>query len=196
MKRMLEQLRVSFVLTALLCVVSGVVLMIWPDTSARVVCMLVGIVLLVMGIMQLVRFFGAPAGTLIRQINLLMAIILAAVGVWILFRPDFLIGLIPIIMGILLILHGLYDLQQAVFLIRAKYSYRWLALALSLVTVALGAVLIWNPFEAMNVMIMFMGGFLIYDGLSDLWILSRARRFAEKVRDAVEDEMALYQEEP
>ena len=55
-------------------------------------------------------------------------------------------------------------------------------------------VLIWNPFEAMNIAVKFIGVFLVFDGVSDLWIFSRARRVTKIIRDAVENGMdgSLY----
>ena len=98
------------------------------------------------------------------------------------------------IVGIIIILHGIYDLQQAVYLCRAKYSFWWLALLFAVLTVAFGGVLIWNPFEAMNIAVKFIGVFLVFDGVSDLWIFSRARRVTKIIRDAVENGMdgSLY----
>ena len=111
-----------------------------------------------------------------------------------LLKPEFVIRLIPVIVGIIIILHGIYDLQQAVYLCRAKYSFWWLALLFAVLTVAFGGVLIWNPFEAMNIAVKFIGVFLVFDGVSDLWIFSRARRVTKIIRDAVENGMdgSLY----
>ena len=60
---------------------------------------------------------------------------------------------------------------------------------------AFGGVLIFNPFEAVEMVVRMIGIFLIYDGLSDIWILSRVskvKRNKEKIIDAkfvdIEDE--------
>ena len=94
-----------------------------------------------------------------------------------------------LIVGIILVLHGFYDLQQAVFLGRAKYGFWWLVLLLAGLTIVLGGILLWNPFEAMSIAIKFIGVFLVFDGVSDLWIFSRARRITRQIRETVEDSM-------
>ena len=94
-----------------------------------------------------------------------------------------------LIVGIILVLHGFYDLQQAVFLGRAKYGFWWLALLFAGLTIVLGGILLWNPFEAMSIAIKFIGVFLVFDGVSDLWIFSRARRITRQIRETVEDSM-------
>lgn len=46
----------------------------------------------------------------------------------------------------------------------------------------------------MNIAVKFIGVFLVFDGVSDLWIFSRARRVTKIIRDAVENGMdgSLY----
>ena len=194
MKDFMQELKLNFILTALFCIVCGVVLFVWPDVSARIVCMVLGAILVLMGAVYLVSFFSSPAGSFMKHIHLLLTICFVAIGVWILLKPEFVIRLIPVIVGIIIILHGIYDLQQAVYLCRAKYSFWWLALLFAVLTVAFGGVLIWNPFEAMNIAVKFIGVFLVFDGVSDLWIFSRARRVTKIIRDAVENGMdgSLY----
>ena len=40
--------------------------------------------------------------------------------------------------------------------------------------------------EAVNTVIMLIGIFLIYDGISDLWIISRVSKTAREIRETVE----------
>ncbi len=189
MKEWLRELKFHFAMNAGFCIVCGVILFLWPAMSTRIACMALGAILLVMGVIHLLNFLGTPSGMLMRQVELALTIVFAAVGIWILLKPDFVASLIPIIMGILLITHGVNDLRQAVYLMREKYDYCWLAFALSLLTLAAGAVLIWNPFGAISLAVKFIGAFLVYDGVSDLWIMSAAHRVGKAVRRAVEEEI-------
>ena len=53
---------------------------------------------------------------------------------------------------------------------------------LGLVTLGFGVLLIFNPFEAVETLVMFIGIFLIYDGVSDIWIVSRVSRVAKYLK--------------
>lgn len=158
MKNFVQELKLNFILTALFCILCGAVLFVWPDMSARIACMVLGAILVLMGIIYFVSFLSTPSGTFIKQVHLVLTIVFVVIGVWILLKPDFVIGLIPVIVGIILVLHGFYDLQQAVFLGRAKYGFWWLALLFAGLTIVLGGILLWNPFEAMSIAIKFIGG--------------------------------------
>ena len=55
----------SVVFTALFCILCGIVLFVWPDMSARIVCMVLGAILVLVGVIYLVSFFSTPPGTFI-----------------------------------------------------------------------------------------------------------------------------------
>lgn len=59
MKDFMQELKLNFILTALFCIVCGVVLFVWPDVSARIVCMVLGAILVLMGAVYLVSFFSS-----------------------------------------------------------------------------------------------------------------------------------------
>ena len=94
------------------------------------------------------------------QISLIAGIILAVLGGWIILNPQILIMVIPVVMGVIVAVHGVHNLLQALELFKNEYSKWWVALLLGAVTVGLGVLLIFNPFEAVNTVIMLIGIFL------------------------------------
>ena len=186
MYQFLKNLKMNYVVSAIVCIVFGLTLVIWPDISSKVVCIGVGIVLLLSGIANLITYFGEKDRNLMTQISLIAGIILAVLGVWIILNPQILIMVIPVVMGVIVAVHGVHNLLQALELFKNEYSKWWVALLLGAVTVGLGVLLIFNPFEAVNTVIMLIGIFLIYDGISDLWIISRVSKTAREIRETVE----------
>lgn len=186
MGNLLKRLKTNIVISAMLCVALGIVLVVWPDLSMKVVCIAIGAVLLIGGGVRLAVYFSMKDGSMYAQMNLIMGIVLAVVGIWILMKPDKVLAIIPIIVGIVIALHGINDLQQAVTLCRDKYDKWWVALILGLLTIGFGVLLICRPFEALDTAVMLIGTFLIYDGLSDIWIVSRIYQTAKALRQAAE----------
>lgn len=186
MKEKIKEIKLNYILSSLLEIAGGVVLFIWPDLSLQVVCRLVGAILIIMGLVHLVRFWGAKQGTLMRSLEMLLAIVFAAVGVLIFLNPEFVVSLVPLIMGVILVLHGLYDLRQVLQMGKAKYHYWWIALILAVLTAAGGVVLVWNPFGTVSLAIKVIGGLLVYDGISDLWIVTETRRAQKDFAMALE----------
>lgn len=186
MGNLLKKLKTNVVISAVLCILLGLVLAIWPGMSMHIVCITVGSVLIIGGLMRLVESFIARDGSMYTQLNMIVGIIFAVVGIWIVVKPEKVLAIIPIIMGIVIALHGLNNLQQAVSLCQGKYDKWWIALILGLVTVGFGALLIFRPFAALDTAVTLLGIFLVYDGVSDLWIVSRISRTARELRQEVE----------
>ncbi|MDE7258771.1 MAG: DUF308 domain-containing protein [Lachnospiraceae bacterium] len=186
MGNLLKRLKTNIVISAILCVVLGIVLVVWPDLSMQIVCIAIGAVLLIGGGVRLAVYFTNKDGSMYAQMSLITGIVLAVVGVWILMKPDKVLAIIPIIVGIVIVLHGINDLQQAVSLCKDKYDKWWVALILGMLTIGFGVLLICRPFEALDTVVMLIGLFLIYDGLSDIWIVSRIYRTAKALKQEAE----------
>lgn len=184
--KFLKRLKTNIVISALLCILLGIVLVVWPDLSIQVVCTAVGAVLLIGGGVRLAVYFMSRDGSVYAQMNLIMGIILAVVGVWILLQPDKVLAIIPIIVGIVIILHGANNLRQAFTLCRDKYDKWWVVLILGLLTVGFGVLLVLRPFEALDTVVMLIGISLIFDGISDIWIVSRIYRTAKILKQEAE----------
>lgn len=179
-------MKTNVVASSLLCVALGLVLLLWPGLSIKIVCTAVGAVLIMSGVIRIMEYFFVRDGSMYSQINLIFGIVLSAVGIWIVLSPEKVLSLIPIILGIVITLHGLHNIKQAIGLCRDQYDKWWIALLLGIVTVGVGVLLICRPFAAIDTMVMLIGVFLIYDGLSNVWIVSRISRAAKILRQEAE----------
>ena len=90
------------------------------------------------------------------------------------------------VLGLILIVHGVIDLQGALNLRAGHARHWWPAFLIALITLALGALILWNPFASINALLMLVGIALIYDGISDLLILFQLTRTFRKVQQGVE----------
>lgn len=150
MEGLLKKIKTNVVVSSALCVILGLVLVLRPGMSMRIVCTAVGVVLIVSGVMRMIAYFTARDGSLYSQANLIFGIVLAVVGVWIVMKPDKVMAIIPIIVGIVIAIHGLHNLQQAAELWRDKYDRWWVALILGVLTVGFGVLLVCRPFAAID----------------------------------------------
>ena len=92
-----------------------------------------------------------------------------------------------VIIGVVVLIHGVHNVIQAIDLQKENYDKWWIALLFGILTVIFGGVLVYNPFGAVEMVVRMIGIFLIYDGASDMWILSRVfkvKRDKEKIIDA------------
>lgn len=171
-----EQRRSSIVM-AVLTLLLGLLLVLAPNRSIRLLCGLLGAALLLVGL-SYVRSW-ADVGR--RQAGvprwfLLPGLLLAALGLWLLTSPGSVIVLIQFSVAAVLIFHGVIDLQGAVSLARLGIPNWWVDLVLAVLTVVLGGVVLLNPFGTMEAMTMLIGASLVYDGASDLYLIYRVSK--------------------
>ena len=87
----------------------------------------------------------------------------------------------------MIIIHGLVDLQAALNIKRGGYEKWWVSLILALVTIVLGTLILVDPFSALDALLILIGIVLVFDGISDLYIILRISKVFHEVKDAVED---------
>ena len=190
----IKSLKVHYSLSAVICVILGIVLLVWPGQSTQVVCMVLGIVLGGFGLIQIILYLATKEKTMVSHSMMMLGVVLAVIGGWIVLKPETIIKAVPMIVGILIVIHGFHNAVQAIDLKKMQYDNWWVALLLSLLTVALGVVLICNPFTIVDTVVRIIGAFLVYDGLSDMWILSRVFK-TKKNREKIIDTDAVIVDE-
>lgn len=190
----IKSLKVNYSLSAVICVILGIVLLVWPGQSTQVVCMVLGIVLGDFGLIQIILYLATKEKTMVSHSMMMLGVVLAVIGGWIVLKPETIIKAVPMIVGILIVIHGFHNAVQAIDLKKMQYDNWWVALLLSLLTVALGVVLICNPFTIVDTVVRIIGAFLVYDGLSDMWILSRVFK-TKKNREKIIDTDAVIVDE-
>ena len=190
----IKSLKVNYSLSAVICVILGIVLLVWPGQSTQVVCMVLGIVLGGFGLIQIILYLATKEKTMVSHSMMMLGVVLAVIGGWIVLKPETIIKAVPMIVGILIVIHGFHNAVQAIDLKKMQYDNWWVALLLSLLTVALGVVLICNPFTIVDTVVRIIGAFLVYDGLSEMWILSRVFK-TKKNREKIIDTDAVIVDE-
>ena len=166
-----EGMKKNYFISAILTIALGAVLVIWPDWSGRILCYLLGAALILMGGIQLIVCIRAERIGFYSKFSMLMNIILILLGVWVCIRPDTVLSLVPVIIGIVLLIHGCMDLQFTMDIKHAGSGKWWIALIFALVTLTLGVFLVMHPFLAFEITMLIIGIGLLYDGISDLVLM-------------------------
>ena len=166
-----EGMKKNYFISAILTIALGAVLVIWPDWSGRILCYLLGAALILMGGIQLIVCIRAERIGFYSKFSMLMNIILILLGVWVCIRPDTVLSLVPVIIGIVMLIHGCMDLQFTMDIKHAGSGKWWIALIFALVTLTLGVFLVMHPFLAFEISMLIIGIGLLYDGISDLVLM-------------------------
>lgn len=199
MRTFVEEMKHNYFISALLTVIMGVVLVMWPDNAGRFMCYLLGAALIIMGVVQLVICIRAGRLGFYSKFSMLMDMVLILLGIWVCVTPNAILALVPIVIGIVMIIHGCMDLQYTVDIKNAGASKWWIALISALITLGLGIFLVLHPFLAFEITMLVIGIGLLYDGISDLVLMIVAeytqRKSDKRMRDFAENVESIHDED-
>lgn len=190
MKEKLKGYRTSRILFSLGAIALGIIFLVWPSTSLIVLARIVGAVLTIGGVIGVINFF-MDKNAVYKSFLLVVGICMIVVGIWIIRSPGNLVRLIPIVFGILVLVSGVTNIAETIDLSRNRYSMWWLSLIFGIITILFGVLLITKPGSVASFITQLVGISLIFDGVSDLWIVSRVSKAAKVVKDAVQDAEAV-----
>ena len=176
MRETFKKVKADIMLSALLCAVLGAVLLIWPEATIDLVCKILAVGLIIMGAVLITSYFTNKS---IHPFAGALGLLLVLVGVWVFIRPDSIVSIVPIVIGVILCVHGLQDFKLAHETKENGYGNWWSLMILAAGSLILGVVCIVNAFGMVKLALRFIGIALIYDGVSDLWVASRAIRAAK-----------------
>ena len=105
------------------------------------------------------------------------AVLLVAIGLFSFLNPGGIFAVLPIVLGILVLVEGISKLQRGLML--KNYGYqRWVAATVVAgCIIALGILLIFNPFNALVITMRVLGIVLAADGIAGLWVNFIIKRY-------------------
>lgn len=192
MRSFIDDMKHNYFISAILTVLVGLVLVIWPDISGKILCYVLGAALIVMGVIQLVIFVRGERVGIVNKFSMGMGMVLVILGILVCVNPQTVLSIIPIIIGIIVFLHGLMDMIYTIEIKNTGAAKWWIALIASLLTLLFGIFLVLNPYFAYEITMTIIGIGLLFDGGSDLILLivseykqrqsdKRVREFAKNV---------------
>ncbi len=160
----------SAVVASLIYFGLGLVLILRPHDSSLFLCYIVGIALTGYGLFHLISYFRNVRKT---GAVLLIGVLSTAFGIYTLFRPTAIQGILFITLGILIVLNSLSALRQATLLKALSFHFWWIPALYSLFITLLGFVIIFN-YEWFGDFLMFLTGMIMMlEAISNFWLMHR-----------------------
>ena len=147
--------------------------------------------LMVIGVMNLINYF---ANRSTHPFAGILGVIVLIVGVWVFVKPESIVSIVPIVIGVILCVHGIQDIKLALETKENGYGKWWSMLIIAAISLVFGVVCIINAFGVVTVALQIIGVGLIYDGISDLWVASRAIRAAKAMKQEADALDVEYKE--
>ena len=172
LEKFFKNLKASFFASAAIYLVTGMLLMIFPEQIAKVACYLFGGLFVLAGIYLVIKFFSCRSVSSLFSITLVSGIIIAAIGIFLMFKQDVVYSVIPFIFGIV-----------AVMLARNHFPMWWLSLLFAVVAIVLGLIMAIRPFETAMFAFRFIGICFVFNGVMDMWGTYSFNKFVKDTKD-------------
>lgn len=150
----------------------GILLFVKPEAFTTTIIVTFGIVMLILGVINLVRFLRDRKDGISNAPAIITAVISLILGVFGTFFSGFIIGLIAavaVIYGIILIVSGVYKLQSYFEVKKAGFPVSKVCVVSGVIAVILGIVVVVYP----------------KDAVFSVWMLTGIMMFTEAVIDVI-----------
>lgn len=166
---MTKSIQKALILSAVVYIVVGLLLVIWPDPARKIVIYAIGVAALLYGAYRIIDFFSRKENLSGVQIGVALGIACILLGLFLLFKANVVVALLATVIGVAVIVDSVLRLQIALNL-RLSGGRGWIALLVTaLVTMVFGILLLFNPFTAIRVATVIGGASLLADGVFTLW---------------------------
>lgn len=190
---MLKNLKWNALLTALIYILSGVTLIIYPDKVQNIICNIIGIVGIVLGVIRIFMYLTADAKDAVYRNDFVEGVVLILVGILIIYQKAVVQTLIPFIVAIVIIVDGFVKLQDGIDAKRLGYDKSYIYVIFAAISIIVGLIVMFNLVETSHLLFQILGVGLVYCGLSDvisvIFIAKRVQKFVDeknKVEEYVE----------
>lgn len=187
--RLLKELKWQSVLYAVLYILMGIILLLFPETTATTLCYALGGAAIAMGILIVCTYLFRDAAKNAYRNDFVWGLAAILVGIFIFFKVDLIISLVPFLLGIAVVVSGFLKLQDGIDVRRMGYSNGIILFLLAFFNILLGIVLVINPFHTAIVLFRIIGAGLVFSGISDF---GTTLYMSKKIKNYVEDRKARY----
>lgn len=185
--RYLLDMKWTGILVAVLCIILGACLLIFPSISINVICWLLGILALIAGVYRVVHYFRDKDFPVLSQSELALGIIQIVGGLVLIFNPSGIVSLLPVILGGYIVVESVFSFQTAFEAIAARTKYSWALMLLAVVPLVLGLVLIFFSSGVASFVTRLAGLAILVWGIAQLWMTTSAanmlKHFAINLHD-------------
>lgn len=178
MRSTVRKLLRSYLLDGVLLIALGAAMLIWPESSLKALCVILGALAAVMGALRLAAYFVSKDGDR-SAADLLSGVLQLILGVALIAASDFFITVFQYVVAICLAYGAILLFRQVLALRAAGGPTLILALVFAVLTAILAVVIFLNPAAFAAFMTQLEGVSLIVEGVGMILVL---RQFQRDVR--------------
>lgn len=162
-----KKYRKTCLISSIATLILGVVLMMEPANSLKIITMIIGIMTLIIGCFWVFDYIKSTPEEKMISKSLLLGVIASGVGLYLIINTQSLIKFITILIGITICIKSIVKLQFAINIRNFSTAWKY-NLVFSLLGITLGVLLLANPFESAQTFLRIIGVVMIIGSVMEL----------------------------
>lgn len=155
--------------SSLIYIIFGILLILMPDAISNFICYAIGALGIIFGASRIINYYNLKKKNIISSIDLIIGISSLVFGMIVIVNPKAFASIIPFIIGIYILIIGYFKLRQS-FDLKDNNYMGWKSMMISsIITLSLGIVVVFNPFETLTLIIRVVGIVFVLNNLFDLY---------------------------
>ena len=173
----LKGIKTAYICAGVLFSIMGLVLIIFPQISMNAICCIIGAFAIMIGAIKICAYFSDDRYNIAFQFDLALGILAIIIGIIFIAKTNWVLSFFSTIIGIIMTASSLFSVQASID--SKKFGLKAL-LAISVISMALGILLIFCPIESLSVLARLYGLGCVLEGISKI---ITAAYTTQKIRD-------------
>ena len=165
--------KIGYIAVSVLFCIAGILFIVLPEISTKIVGIEIGIAAIVFGIVKLIGYFSKDLYRLAFQFDLEFGILMVVLGTIVLFHPKNVMAFIAAAFGIAILFDGLFKIRIALDSKRFGIKDWWLILSLAIIAGIIGVALVFDSAFGAGVLTILMGVSFLSEGILNLYTVIR-----------------------
>ena len=174
----LKEARANIIVGGFSYILLGILLAVFPLSTIRTLAVLIGLILVLVGGIQIL---GKVIDDQNRSSGILVGCVIAAIGIWIMLNPRFIMSMLPIVIGVMLVVSAIQQITMAFGARQSRFQYWWHFLIQGILDFIIGSVCIVHAFAVGTLLAVMEGIMLIFVGVTSIISAFRMGRFERSV---------------
>ena len=180
----LSETKALYMFMAIIELIFGLFLIIFPDISAQILTIIIGAILSGVGVFNIISYFMNKNSSF-RQ-GILSGVISTALGIAFIAQSESITNVTSIILGVFVIFEALTSCKRAIIMCRLEFDKWFVPMIIAVVAAVLGVLLLIFPSFFGEAIMIIVGIALVIEAVLGIWsivFIIRLRSRVEKMMD-------------
>jgi uncharacterized membrane protein HdeD (DUF308 family) len=176
----LKKLKSSAYSVSIVYIIVGIIMLLNPSFIGSAVNYILGVLVIIYGLIYSITVYQKKEGVY-DKFDLLAGVICISFGIFLIINKDVLLSLIPFCMGIIILMDAITGIIRSLRLKKTGLTRWYIILIINLIFLGFAVYIIVNANAITELLIRFIGGFLIVDAIMDFFLSIRFSKRNENV---------------